>query len=157
MVLNRRRFISAMIATTLSGCAAVNQILKGVGVTKPELMATGAQLTSVSMDHLELNFLFSLNNPNPISITIVDLDYRLKVNGKQVATGNQTKSIVVEANGRTDFSIPAEIAISEVLSGVALKLPDTLNYEIELRIGVSSPAGRLPISIVQPGQISVRN
>lgn len=100
----RRMLILVGISLT-TGCAALHYFLQ-----KPTATFTGMNMTAVDLVQSTAVFHFALKNPNPIALSVSDITYALKLNGRNFMNGRLEKGITLAASGTSTVQVPVTIA-----------------------------------------------
>jgi LEA14-like dessication related protein len=105
----------------------------------PEIQVEGAHLSSVSLTTLTLDVLLSVDNPNPVGITLKSLSFDVYYGDgnewKYLSHGEQT-NITIDP-GKNNVTVPVTVKTSDALGAM---LSFTNNREIPLQIrGVVVP------------------
>src|SRR4051812_16136367 len=97
---------------TLSGCAFLQNLFASA-FQKPTLQFRNANLADVGLLGLTLNLNFALNNPNPIALSLAEVDYALFVEGRQVVAGKPPNGLNIPANQTANLVFPAQIQFAD--------------------------------------------
>lgn len=136
-----------LLSVCSSACAWL-QMAEG-GFKKPTVAYRSASLSDVSLSGATLNVVTNVDNPNAVGLALTDVDYRLSIDGNQVATGKPPEGLEIPANGNADVTLPASFKFSDLGQAVATVLQKgSAGYKAEGTIGVKTPVGvvRVPLS-----------
>jgi len=86
-----------VLAASASACAWL-QMAEG-GFQKPTVAYKSASLSDVTLSGATLNLVLTVDNPNPVELALADVDYRLAIDGHQVATGRPPEGLQIPAKG----------------------------------------------------------
>ena len=138
-----------------AGCASMQTILKGVGYKDPTITCRQVDVTNVSLDGVTLDFLFDVTNPNPAGFTIAELEYVLIVNDVEAARGREAKRIRIEPHASSEVRLPYTVKYQNLMStALSFVKPDGLSYQLNIRFGLKTPIGILPINIEKKDKIT---
>ena len=138
-----------------TGCASMHSILKTVGFKDPTITCRQVDVSDVSLDGVTLDFLFDVTNPNPAGFTIAELDYVLKVNDVEAARGHETRRIRIEPNASSEFRMPYTVKYQNlVATALSFVKPTGLSYQLDIRFGLKTPIGILPIEVQKKDKIT---
>jgi LEA14-like dessication related protein len=84
-----------------SGCA--------VFVAKPEVTLKNVKLAGLDSRDMELDFYFSVKNPNSFDLKLEDYSYDVKILSLPLANGSSKTSFDFYANSTNDLLIPVKI------------------------------------------------
>lgn len=146
---------AAVILSTSVGCAALSRLLAGAFVT-PKLTFQRATLAGIDLDSATLNLEYLIENPNPVGIELVELQYALFVEGRQVVTGTPPSGLRIAANGQSTVVLPANLEFADLAPTLLTFLEkDTAKYRAEGSLGLSSPLGIVRLPLQKEGEFEV--
>ncbi len=139
----------------LSGCAyvkALNQKIK-----TPTVNFQNVELREATPLGIKLDFLFEVNNPNPIGAKVTSLAYDLKINGSRIAKGKTQEAIEVGPQGRSDVRFPFELKFQDLVSTIKslLGAKDKVKYQLDVIVSVDTPIGEIEIKRSAMGEVPV--
>ena len=105
-----RGVILALILA-LPGCTFMR--LMTTRLEKPTFTYTGIELVEASPSATNVNFLFSVHNPNEAGLKSVTCSYALFVEGKEILKGNDIP-LTLKPKGDTEIKIPAAISYTDL-------------------------------------------
>ena len=159
--MQRERFQAILMTLLFSGlsiaagCASMHSILKGVGFQDPTITCREVQVSEISLKGVRLEFLFDVTNPNPAGFTIAELDYVLQVNDVEAARGRETRQIRIEPNASSEVRLPYTVKYENLVStALSFVKPEGLSYQLDIRFGLKTPIGILPIDVQKKDKIS---
>src|SRR4051812_4593672 len=128
MVRPIRLLLLLLLASTISGCSLFRQLASGLHA--PEIRFVGMRPGTWSLDGVQLDMLYEVKNPNDVAFVIDHVDYTLKVEGKQVLTGQPPGGIDIPASGTVTLALPTTVRFADVLPAARAVLgKDVLHYE----------------------------
>ena len=126
------------------------------GFKNPDVAYKGASLTDVSLSGATLNVVTSVNNPNPVTLSLAEVDYRLSIDGHPVATGKPPDGLEIAANGATDVTLPASFKFTDLGEAVATVLrKGGAGYRAEGTVGVKTPIGLVKVPLAHEGKFTL--
>ena len=142
------------LAVCASACSWL-QMAQG-GFKKPDVAYKSASLTDVSLSGATLNVVTSVNNPNPVTLSLAEVDYRLNIDGHPVATGKPPDGLEIAANGATDVTLPASFKFTDLGQAVATVLQKGgAGYRAEGTVGVQTPIGLVKVPLSHEGNFTL--
>ncbi len=142
-------------ALVLPGCALLQNLFKSA-FKKPDLRFKTANLLNADLSGARLDTLWTLNNPNPMGLSLAHVDYNLLVEDKQVVAGSPRRGFKVDANDKTDLSFPADLKFADLASTLVVFLTKpTAKYRAEGSIGVDTPIGLVKLPLRKEGVFEV--
>lgn len=104
----------------IAGCASTRD---------PIVVVSDAAAGEKSAEALRLNFTLDLDNPNQQSLRLAELDYRVKIDGRQVFQGTRSAEATLASADHRRMVIPAIIPY-EAMGWSADQLPPTVRFSI---------------------------
>lgn len=151
----RSPWVAAALVLTLSGCAALKNLLSQAFV-RPTLSFRDAKLGAVSLDSATIDLTFDLENPNGVGLSLAELDYAFFVEGKQVVAGKPPMGVTIPANGKTQLTFPATVKFADIAPVVTTFLTrDTASYRAQGSVGVKTPIGVVSLPLQHEGSFEV--
>ena len=144
-----------LASVVVSSCATLEQLASGA-FQKPTLTYKSSSLADVSLSGATLNVVTTVNNPNGVGLSLADLDYRLSIDGHQVATGRPPEGLQIPANGSADVTLPATFAYTDLGQAVATVLAKgNAGYKAEGTLGLKTPVGVVHLPLSHEGTFSL--
>jgi LEA14-like dessication related protein len=103
----------------------------------PTIDITSARMTDATDEAASLNFGLHLHNPNNEPLTLLDFEYTMNVDGRQVFEGKRAAETTLAARGSKNVAIPAVIPYeaAEWLNG----LPPEARYQLKGKLRYLTP------------------
>jgi LEA14-like dessication related protein len=142
-------------ALALSGCSFFQSLLAR-NFQKPGLTFKSAGLSEVSLSGAVLTLDFQVDNPNDQALSLAETDYKLLVEGKQIATGKPPGGIKIPGKGSALVTLPATVRFADLASSVAAVLRQgAASYRGEGHIGVDTPIGVVSLPFSTEGKVEL--
>ena len=147
--------IASLLAILIAGCSSLDEVIESA--PKPSARILGAGVRNLSLQSLDLVFDVEVSNPYSVSLPLVDLNYTLGSNGKQLLSGSIKPSGSVPAKGASVLQLPARLD----LAGLVKTLPNVkpgaiVPYEARLNVIVDVPViGETSLPLQRKGDIPV--
>ena len=102
-----------MVAVLSTGCAAIenNPYLSAL---LPSIAFDGLQVNHVSFQDVDTEFVFAIDNPNPVGIDIDAFSYSLSFADVSWMDGDNPDGLLLGASGESKVSLPTHIVFSEL-------------------------------------------
>lgn len=143
------------LALAASGCAALNQLLKGA-FQQPRVSFKTAQLQDLSLGGATVNLVWQVQNPNPFGLEVAGVDYRFDIEGKQLAAGKPPNGFDLRAGGSSELQFPVGVRFQELVPALQQLLTrDSVAYKAAGNIGIRTPLGILKFPISHEGTFPV--
>ncbi len=141
--------------TTLSGCAAIQSLLKGA-FKRPTLSFKTARLSSASLSDATVDLVYEVNNPNSFGLDLASVDYTFFVEGKQVVAGKPKKGLSLKSKGRSELVFPANVKFADIVPVVETFLnKDRAAFKAQGSVGIKTPIGVLNFPLSKEGTFEV--
>ena len=151
-----RRVLVASLAAGFfsSGCALLSNLSSAF--KKPTLSFKSASLSDASLGGATVNLVYSVDNPNPVGISLAEVSYAFSVEGKQVVAGQPPAGLQIPAHGSADLTFPASVKFSDLGAVVETFLTkDSASYRAEGQVGFQTPVGVLRVPLSKDGEFEV--
>jgi len=103
-------------------------------------------LQRISWEDVDANFVFSVRNPNPLTIDLARFDYDLSFSGVHWVSGDNPDGLVLEASGSSEWALPTHIVFQDLYDLVqATKGEDTIPFEIAGTFGFDTSIGAVDL------------
>lgn len=99
----------------LSGCAALRP-------QPPEVSLIGVRVISIGLLEQHLALKLNVHNPNPRTVDITRLDYRIELEDRPFAEGVLTEEFTLPAEGDAEIELPARARLDQLLDGLMEQL-----------------------------------
>ncbi len=96
--------------TLISGCSAVPNV-----VVPPSISVQDVSLQSLSLTQGTGLVSLNVTNPNAFPIPLESVQYNLRLNGTQVASGDQRQSMYLYPNQPTAVQIPVQLQLATLM------------------------------------------
>ena len=128
-----------------------------VQLEKPKVNYVDTRIGRVDLQGVELNFLFDVENKNPIPLEVSGYSYKIYVNNRELLSENRP-GFSLPVNGKKRLSMPVFVRYDKVLDsviGIALNIAAGKMY-LDYKIEGSLAAGAAGITVTAPLQTSGR-
>jgi LEA14-like dessication related protein len=140
-----------LLLILLTGCVTLDP---------PKMTYLDAQVTKVTLEGTEVNFLFNAENTNPIPIEVTNYAYKVEINGRELLSESRP-GFSLPANGKQRISIPVFVRYDRVLDSVLDVAVRILagNMYLDYKVEGTLTVGTLGISATTPlkasGQVRI--
>ncbi len=148
------KLLLLLFTMTLFGCA---ELAKYSETIKPTAKLTGTRLANINFEQVDLIFDLAVENKNPITLDLTDLDYDLKIENQPLVSGVTAKGIKLKANSTSPVQLPVTLKFDDLK-----KLPgelwnkDKLAYDLQTTFNVILPViGNYAIPLSKQGEFPV--
>jgi LEA14-like dessication related protein len=153
----KRRYLLALALAWLSSCASLKQLTEKA-VAQPKITFKSATLENATLASARFNLAFSVENPNPVGLSLAEVKYALSVEDKPVVAGAPPLGLRIPANGVGDLNFPASLNFAEFASALeAFLRKDAASYQAKGELGIATPVGMLRLPLSHEGPLTVTN
>lgn len=128
-------FLSALLLPL----AACDGSLSGYA---PTIAFDRLAVNAVDWESADTDFVFKVNNPNPVDITLASFDYSLAFQGVEWLSGDDPDGLELGASGDSDVQLPVSLVFSELYDMVqATRGQDSIDFGLAGNFGFNTPLG----------------
>lgn len=142
-------FLVYCLMWQLLSCASVDEFVQST-FRKPEVSFSGAKITDLSFQRVDLLFDLNINNPNALGIKMDGFDYDFHLNGNSFVKGEQTDGLEIASEAQSTVRIPVSLAFADIYQTFSdLKGQDSTRYNIACGFSFDLPVlgkQRIPVS-----------
>jgi LEA14-like dessication related protein len=137
----------------LTGCAllpsSLNDKLKPF---TPTISFQKLSMKKISFTQADVDFVFSVQNPNPLEVKLSSFRYQLDFEGVKTLEGNDPNGLALAASGSSDLSLPVSLVYQELFKTVqAVKGKDDVRFSLSGEFGFKTPAGEVKLPFKEEG------
>ncbi len=149
--MHRHLAITALVLL-LSGCAILQSLGLDLDPYKPRVSFKSMDLRKIDFTKAEVDFVFTIDNPNPVSVKASSFAYTFALAGKQLMAGKQSDGLTLKAGGGSDVALPVAIKFTDVLAvGKAVQGVDKVGYALATTFGFTTPVGEVKVPVEHEG------
>lgn len=135
----RLPIIASLLAMTLSGCAGMLQN----SVKSPTVTLNAVEVVGLALTGQTFMLTFDVSNPNSFSLPISGVNYGVKLDGQEFASGRTASKFSVPANGDAQFAISVDLNLLQtapmLLALVRRSSNEDVPYELNGELAVDLP------------------
>ncbi|HUW20384.1 MAG TPA: LEA type 2 family protein [Sedimentisphaerales bacterium] len=146
--------LAVVAAVFASGCETMQQALD---VPKPRAQMTGLKFDNITVDSATLLFDVEVENPYPVALPLVNVDYGLTSRSKSLFAGKADLQTTVPAESKKSVSLPATINYMDLIEAFkGIRPGSKIPYQADLGLSVNTPAlGVIRLPLKKQGELSV--
>ena len=141
---------TALLFTALAvspGCEALEEFT-------PKVRFDRLQLNQVDFQHADVDFVFAVDNPNPVNIGLANFSYDLALEEVPFLSGDNAEGFELAANGTSELSLPLDLVFAEIFDVVdATRGKDVIGFGLAGKMGFDTPAGVANIPYAEDGDL----
>ncbi len=136
-----------MILTLLLGCTGGD-----FSAFIPTVKFQRLELTGIDFEHIDVDFVFDVKNPNPIGIPLARFSYALGLEGIELISGDDPEGIDLAADATSELSLPVGLNFANIFDAVeATRGLDYLGFGLQGNFGFDTDLGPVDIGIDEEG------
>ena len=135
----------------------VVMVLKGTGCEEldpflPTVSFERFDVNDIDFEHVEADFVFSVDNPNPVEIELATFTYRLGFEGTELLSGNSGDGFTLEAVGGSELRLPVDLGWEDAWNTVqATRGEDEVDFALSGGFGFDTPLGVVELPYQEGG------
>ena len=139
----KRALLLLPLLTT--GCEEIEPFL-------PTVAFDTLQMQRVDFEGAEADFVFEVQNPNPVQIDLASFSYALELADTPLLDGDNADGFTLEAAGGSELRLPIAIDWQDTWQTVqATRGLDDVPFGLTGEFGFDTPAGRVPLPYSEGG------
>ena len=132
----KAKYLVLISSILTSGC---DQLLDKDFLTGllPTVEFSGLNVGYVDFEQVETDFVFSVNNPNPVGFSIHDFDYALAFSDIEWASGEDPNGLTLNPANESELSLPVDIVFADLYDMIqASRGADVLPFGVRGNFGI---------------------
>jgi LEA14-like dessication related protein len=125
---------AVVLLSGTSGCALLEQFLRGEPPKEPTARITGARLAAISFSEVDMVFDLEVSNPNEVEVSLAGFDYDLQLNERPFLNGSNEEGFTLSAGGSTTIELPVTLVYREVFE-LLTSVPEDRETPYALEVG----------------------
>jgi len=153
--MNRKRFFVLAVALVPVFSAGCETMQEALNLKKPSARLTGLKFEDVKLDAAILLFDVEVDNPYPIALPLMNLDYGLSSGAQPFLTGRTALQTIVPARSKKTVSLPASINYMDIFRALrGIRPGSRIPYKADLGLSVDTPAlGLIRLPLKKEGEL----
>lgn len=112
----------------------------------PTVSFSRLDVNEVDWESADTDFVFNVDNPNPLDITLATFDYTLAFEGEEWAFGDDPDGLTLGASGTSEIALPVGLVFQDLYDMVqAVRGEDTIAFELAGSFGFNTPIGLIKV------------
>jgi len=117
------------------GCAQIQPFL-------PTVQFSRLDVEVLDWEHIETDFVFAVDNPNPVSIPLESFDYALTLADVELLSGADPDGLTLLASDMSELALPVDLAFDDVYKLIeTTRGLDAVPFGLAGSFGFDSPLG----------------
>lgn len=135
-----------MILALLLGCGG------DLAPYLPTVKFQRLDLVALDFERIDVDFVFDVENPNPIEIPLSRFDYALGFEGIEIISGNDPDGLALTAEGSSELALPVGLEFAGIFDVVqATRGLDYIGFGLKGGFGFDTDLGPVDISYDEEG------
>ncbi|MEM7675002.1 MAG: LEA type 2 family protein [Myxococcota bacterium] len=145
---------ASALTTPLSGCAAVQNVLKSVGYVDPKVEIVDMSVTKWGLTSLGTTFDVAVTNPNPVGFTLRGIQYGLDIDGHRLTSGRSQTPVEIAAQGKATTKLAFDFPLAQTANAlVALLTKQEVDYGLESSFAIGRPDFAVDVPVEKKGKL----
>ncbi|MEM9492876.1 MAG: LEA type 2 family protein, partial [Myxococcota bacterium] len=137
-----KRISACFLIFALVGCAGVQS---AVPTEKPSASLDKVELTALSFQDMDLDFLVSVKNPYPLGLRVAAIKAKFLIEGNQIFDTETTEGLVINANASSPVPFRVNLAFADLARAAQdYATKEAVETEIQLVVTVKVHDGTIP-------------
>ncbi|HJN75474.1 MAG TPA: LEA type 2 family protein [Myxococcota bacterium] len=118
----------------------------------PKVSFQRIDVLAVDWDGVDADFLFDVDNPNPIDVSMARFDYALAFEQVEWLSGDSPDGLVLSAEDSSELALPVSIEFESLFDMVqAVRGQDEIGFGLDGSFGFDTPVGPLDVPYDEDG------
>lgn len=145
-----------LIAPTALSCGSLKPLGDLLAPYTPKLRFERLAVDKIDFSSIATNFVFAVQNPNPISVKLDQFGYSLGLEGVEFIKGRNTDGLKLESKSDTELAIPVSLAFADIFKLVQnVDGKDDIGFSLAGDFGFNTPAGLASVPFKEEGRFPV--
>jgi LEA14-like dessication related protein len=108
----------------------------------PDVAFERMEVRSIDFEQISADFVFAVDNPNPIGIGLARFDYDLALEGHSLVSGTDPDGLRLEPSASSELSLPVTLVYTDIYDTVqATRGEDDVDFALTGAMGFNTPFG----------------
>lgn len=131
-------------------------LLTGCGVDLSAFLPTvrfdRMDVSDIDFEHIDTDFVFAVDNPNPVGAPVDRFSYSLALAGVELLAGDNPEGLELRAADTSEIALPVSLVFESIYDAVtAARGDDFVDFGFKGGIGFDSDAGPIDINFDEAG------
>jgi len=155
-----RRFLAACALAAFAAVPVACQTLGSLGDARapftPKIHFKTLALQGLDFSKIDVDFVFTLDNPNPLNVKLDTFSYALGLEGVELLRGVNEQGVALKAKGTSELAIPVSLKFADIFKLVgAVSGKDALGFALSGDFGFQTPVGLAKVPFKESGTFPV--
>jgi len=146
----------AVAAAPLVSCGQLGQLADALKPYTPKIHFKTLSLQGLSFSQIDVDFVFTIDNPNPLNVKLDTFSYALGLEGVRLVSGVNEQGVALKAKGSSELSLPVSLRFSDIFEAVSSAAgKDELDFALSGDFGFQTPVGMARVPFEEEGSFPV--
>ena len=118
----------------------------------PTVTFDNLEILDVKWEGVEADFVFNVNNPNPVDVNLARFDYGLAFQDVEWLNGDSPEGLALGASGSSELALPVSFQFQDLYDLVqAVRGQDNIDFGLQGSFGFDTPAGPIDLPYAEAG------
>lgn len=137
-----------MILLSLFACTGGTDLSPYV----PKVTFNRFDLTDLDFEHIDVDFVFDVDNPNPVDIPLARFDYSLGFEGIELIAGDDPNGLQLKGESTSEMALPVGLEFANIFDiAQAVRGIDTIGFGLAGSFGFDTDLGPVDIEYDESG------
>jgi LEA14-like dessication related protein len=128
-----------------AGCSEFSQFL-------PSVSFDGLEIRALTFEQADVDFVFQVENPNPVRLSLASFDYALELEDVPFLEGDNPEGFTLEPNGGSQLVLPVTLGYEDIWNTIqATRGEDVVDFLLSGAMGFDTPAGNIHLPYSEDG------
>lgn len=143
--------LPALLAAT-TGCEELLPYLDEVEPYLPSVRFESLEVQDVDFEHIAVDFVFAVDNPNPVEIDLASFSYNLALQDVDIINGSEDDGFTLESSGSSELVLPMDMTWQSAFDLVdATRGEDYIDFVLDGHFGFDTPVGEVDLAYEDGG------
>lgn len=118
----------------------------------PTVKFTRFDVTAMDFEHIDTDFVFTVENPNPVGAPLDRFEYDLALMGISILSGDNPDGLELVAEGESEVALPVSLNFENIYEAItATRGEDNVNFGLAGNFGFDTDFGPIDITYDEEG------
>ena len=123
----------------LAGCEELDPYL-------PDVIFDRLDVKAVDWTSIDTDFVFQVDNPNPVEVPLARFDYSLALGGVEIVSGEDPDGLVLVAADASELALPVFLEFESLYDMIqAIRGEDVIPFALSGSFGFDTPIGQVQV------------
>lgn len=157
----KRLLLTSVLGLSLTGvafaaCSNLGTLGDALEPYTPKLHFKELSLQGIDFQHVDVDFVFQIDNPNPLNVKLATFSYALGFEGVEFLKGVNDDGVALKARGTSELALPVSVRFEDLFKLVgATSGKDEIAFSLAGDFGFNTPLGVARVPYREEGRFPV--